>query len=118
MRRYAAPDESRGDRVRRPEGLLRGRVQPRGRVVDLAAADRLGRGGDHRAAPPGALAERLLHAEGSGRRLLSTGGDAARAVRRPEAGPGERRARPRLRTPGAVGDARRAPPQGTLDRAF
>ena len=39
--------------VRRPQGLLRRRVQPRRRLVAAAPADGLGRGRGHRAAAPG-----------------------------------------------------------------
>ena len=88
-------------------------------LVAAAAADGLGRGRDLRAAPAGPLAERVLHAQGHGRRvdprrrLMPRGQfdglrlDLAR-----------RRARPRLRPAGAVRAARRAAAAGALDRAL
>ena len=66
----ASRHEGRGDRVRRPAGLLGLVVQPRHRRLARTAADRLGRGRGDRAAPPGPLAERLPDAQGSGGRRL------------------------------------------------
>ena len=72
------------------------------RRVAAAAAHRVGRGRGHGAAPQSALAVGLLHAEGPERRRVSRRDDRTRPFRRAAARPDRRRARPRLRTPGAL----------------
>ena len=68
--------------------------------------------------PPGALAERLLHAQGPRGRRVPERDDGARQVRRAAPRPRRRRARPRLRTAGLLRRARRLPAARTLDRAL
>ena len=92
--------------------------QPPSRRLALATAERLGRGRGHRASAPAALGQRLLHAQGSGGRLLPASVDAAQPVRRAAARPRRRRASTRLRAAGALRAAWRLSLPGPVDRAF
>src|SRR6185503_4112292 len=78
----------------------------------------LDRGRADRPAPPGRLADRLLHAEGPRERRLPLGGDAPRAVRRVAPRSRERRAGARVRPARALGAEGRAPAAGALDRTL
>ena len=114
----ASRREGRGDRIRRPAGLLRLVVQPRHRRLARASADRLGRGRGDRAATSGPLAERLPHAQGSRRRRVPRRHDGPRPVRCAAARTRERRTRPRLRPPRALRGPRGLPLARPLDRAL
>ena len=75
------------------------RLQPRGRRMAHAAADALDRGRGDGAAPERELGQRLLHAQGSGRRRLPAGVDPAADLRRAQARPCGGRADPRAGRP-------------------
>ena len=114
----ASGHEGRGDRIRRPPSLLGLVVQPRHRRLAGPPADRLGRGRGDRASSAGPLAERVPDAQGSGGRRLPRRDHGPRAVRRAPARPGERRARPCLRPPGALRGQGRLPTASAFDRAL
>ena len=117
-RSYDRLHEGGGDRDRRPQGLFGPSVQRRRRLLARPPADGVGRGRGDRPAPPAALGVGVLHAEGSGRRGVHVGADAAWAVRRARPGVGRRRAGARLRPAGALRAARRASAAGVDDRAL
>src|SRR5262249_56404640 len=83
-----------------------------------AAAGRLGRRGGHGAEAPPALAERLLHAQGTGRRSVPRRLDAAGTVRRPPARARRWGPRPRLRAAGALSGPWRVPAARSLAGAL
>ena len=87
------------------------------RRLALAAADAVDRGRGDRAAAERELGERLLHAQGPGRRRLPPRLDPEADVRRAQARPRRGRADPRPRAPGALRGEGRVPAARALARA-